>query len=177
MCKSSLDSLLLKCCSSYLAFRLAMTLISDKKPSHELSFADIKAHDYSFPHFLCYFFVVWNIKMCELLSPQRTIKGSQLLQLHNSWMFLQMMPVIYITIHYHNTGHQNAGGPSGTGLWDGISSPDSIINGKRCIQALLAVWAMGKVIPHLALKTNGVYCELAMHCNVSTQLCGKTRPH
>lgn len=112
-----------------------------------------KRSDYSFQHFLCYFFVVWNIKMCELLNPQRTIKGSQLLQLHNSWIFPKMMPVIYIPIHYHNTGHQNAGGPSGTGLWDGISSPDSIINGKRFIQALLAVWAMGKVVPHLALKT------------------------
>lgn len=37
--------------------------------------------------------------------------------------------------------------------WHLLSSRDSIINGKRFIQALLAIWAMGKVIPHLAYKT------------------------
>lgn len=157
MCKSCLDSLLRKWCSSSVAFGLALTLISDKTPSHELSCADIKAHWLFSPTLCMLFSVVWNIKMCELLNPQRTFKGSQLLRLHNCWIFLQMMPVIYITIHYHNTGHQiqKAGGPSGHGLmrWHLFSSPDSNINGKRFIQALLAIWAIGKVIPHLAFKT------------------------
>lgn len=158
MCKSCLDSLLRKWCSSSVAFGLALTLISDKTPSHELSCADIKAHWLFSPTLCMLFSVVWNIKMCELLNRQRPFKGSQLLQLHNCWIFLQMMPhVIYITINYHNTGHQiqNAGGPSGHGLmrWHLFSSPDSNINGKRFIQALLAIWAIGKVIPHLAFKT------------------------
>lgn len=37
--------------------------------------------------------------------------------------------------------------------WHLLSSPDSIINGKRFIQALIAIWAIGKVVPHLALET------------------------
>lgn len=178
MCKSCLDSLLRKWCSSSVAFRLALTLISDKTPSHELSCADIKAHWLFIPTLCMLFSVVWNIKMCELLNPQRTIKGSQLSQLHNCWIFLQMMPVIYITIHYHNTGHQNAGGPSGHGLmrWHLFSSPDSNINGKRFIQALPAIWAIGKVILHLALKTEWsvLWTYKELQC-LSIQLCRKTR--
>lgn len=61
-----------------------MTLKGHESPSHELSCADIKARRLFIPTLCMLFFVVWNIKMCELLNPQQTIKGSQLLQLHNS---------------------------------------------------------------------------------------------
>jgi len=118
------------------------------------------------------FSVVWNIKMCELLNPQRTIKGSQLLQLHNCWIFLQMMPVIYITIPItiiQGIGMQVV--PPGMGLWDGISSPllILILMGREWEEALLAIWAIGKVILHLAFKNQwSVLWTCTKNC---TQLC------